>query len=89
MTKKFRFRCRLLLVWLIFAVLLQPAAGFSRAFMGARGGISWSTDGAAAAGSSADTIRCWEVSCLLRNFNRDTIQSYFSRYRHDAGAGRP
>jgi hypothetical protein len=54
MVKKFRFRCRLLLVWLIFAAALLPARGFSQAINPALGFRS-----------PADTIRCWEVSCVL------------------------
>jgi len=69
MAKKFRLRSRLLLVWLLFAaaqlpVSLTPAQGFSRVAAPAAG------SGGPARGGPADTIRCWEVSCLLPVYNQ-------------------
>jgi hypothetical protein len=54
MTKNFRLHGRLVLLWLLFAALLLPALGFSRAATPACG-----------SGEHVDTIWCWEVSCTL------------------------
>ena len=58
MIKKFRFRYRPLLVWLLFVVSLTTAWGFLRPAVPVSG-----------PGGLADTIRCWEVSCTLPHYN--------------------
>ena len=65
MIKKFGLFDRLPLLGVFFALALLPALGFSGA-----DGVTRSRTGAAA-GDHADTIRCWEVSCLLPVYGAD------------------